>query len=111
MKKAPDLANKDDASRLVHHLINRGVLRLVAQRMERKQNQNFVNTQQSVDIGPEAAALNAGRLKVTFAVKVCPFTTSVGSCRLQIKDWSSTSVRPSFPVVHLGNLRGVPYHI
>lgn len=78
IKKAANLANKDDASRLVHHLISLGVLRLIAQRMERKENQSFVNTQQSVDVGPEAAALNAGRLKVTFAVKVCPFPKTSG---------------------------------
>eukprot|EP00892_Ulva_mutabilis_P008652 jgi/Ulvmu1/6159/UM028_0015.1 len=69
VKQSNVLATKDDAGRLVRHLINVGVLRLIAQRMEKKEGKSFANVQQSIAIGPAAADVTARKMKVTFGVK------------------------------------------
>ena len=78
LKKDGTLQYKEDASRLVNHLVSLGVLQLIAQRMDKKDGQNFVNTSQSVALGPKAEELLRGQIQVAFAVKVCPHSAHRG---------------------------------
>jgi len=70
MRNDKRLTSRDDATRLLHHLIYVGVLRLIPQRMEKKKGQNFANTQWSIAVGRTGSDVIQGKMSIKFAVQV-----------------------------------------
>jgi hypothetical protein len=68
--KTSELRSKKEVTRFVNHLVCEDILRIVSERLEKKEDQKFANCRQSVTLGPAAKSLLDGCRPVHFGIQV-----------------------------------------